>query len=167
MDRAELTVEATPDTVWNLVSDITRAGEWSPEATGGRWRGDATGPAVGARFLGGNRHGAMRWSTHCRVTEAEPPTGDTGAEPPTGGTGAQAPGRFTFVVTESQTAWGWILTPSGGGATHVVAWRESVGTPPLPIRLVQRSGILGRNREALMRDGLQRSLERVKEIVER
>lgn len=99
MDRAERTVQAPPERVWELVSDITRAGEWSPEATGGRWRGDATGPAVGARFTGGNRHGRIRWSTHCRVTECEPPH------------------RFTFVVTESRTAWGWILEPAGDGAT--------------------------------------------------
>lgn len=150
MDRAELTVDAPPEQVWNLVSDITRAGEWSPEATGGRWRDGAAGPAVGARFVGANRRGPIRWSTHCRVTESEPGR------------------RFTFVVTESKTAWGWVLTPSDddGGATHVVAWRESVGRPPLPIRLLQRSGILGSDREAMMRDGLERSLERVKRLVE-
>lgn len=148
MDRAERTVQAPPERVWELVSDITRAGEWSPEATGGRWRGDATGPAVGARFTGGNRHGRIRWSTHCRVTECEPPH------------------RFTFVVTESRTAWGWILEPAGDGATTVVAWREKVGEAALPIRLLQRSGILGRDRETLMRDGLERSLDRVKEILE-
>lgn len=148
VDSAELTVDAPPDAVWALVSDITRAGEWSPEAVGGRWRDGATGPAVGARFVGGNRRGKMRWSTHCRITECEPGR------------------RFTFVVTESRTAWGWILTPSDDGATRVVAWRESVGTPALPIRLVQRSGILGKDREAMMRDGLERSLERVKGLVE-
>lgn len=96
MDRAERTVQAPPERVWELVSDITRAGEWSPEATGAV-AGDATGPAVGARFTGGNRHGRIRWSTHCRVTECEPPH------------------RFTFVVTESRTAWGWILEPAGDG----------------------------------------------------
>lgn len=158
MDRAELTVEAPPEKVWELVSDITRAGEWSPEATGGRWRDGATGAAVGARFVGGNRHGKLRWSTHCRVTECEPGR------------------RFTFVVTESKTAWGWILTPAdetpggagdtAGTATRVVAWRESVGKTLLPIRLVQRSGLLGTDREGMMRDGLTRSLERVKSIVE-
>ena len=154
MDRAELTVDAPPETVWGLVSDITRAGEWSPEATGGRWTGGATGPAVGARFVGGNRHGWIRWSTHCRVTECEPGR------------------RFTFVVTESRTAWGWVLTPAedttdtAGTATRVVAWREGVGTPALPVRLLQRSRILGSDREGMMRDGLQRSLERVRSIVE-
>lgn len=149
MDRAELTVDAPPDEVWAVVADVTRAGEWSPEATGGRWRGGATGPAVGARFVGSNRHGAFRWSTHCRVTECEPGR------------------RFTFVVTESRTAWGWVLTPTGNGAaTHVVAWREGVGTPALPVRLLQRSGVLGRDREDMMRDGLHRSLVRIKEIAE-
>lgn len=147
MDRAELTVDAPPERVWALVSDITRAGEWSPEATGGRWRGGATGPAVGARFTGSNRHGRLRWSTHCRVTECEPGR------------------RFTFVVTESRTAWGWELEPDGG-ATRVVAWRESVGTPVLPVRLLQRSGVLGRDREGMMRDGLARSLDAVRRLVE-
>lgn len=147
MDRAELTVDAPPEAVWALVSDVTRAGEWSPEATGGRWRGGATAPAVGVRFTGGNRHGRVRWSTHCRVTECEPGR------------------RFTFVVTESRTAWGWVLEPDGG-RTRVVAWREGVGTPALPIRLLQRSGVLGADREALMREGLQRSLEAVRDLVE-
>ncbi|BBG04509.1 MULTISPECIES: SRPBCC family protein [Pseudonocardia] len=149
MDRAELTVQAAPERVWDLISDITRAGEWSPEAVGGRWSGGATGPATGARFVGLNRHGVIRWPTHCRVTECEPGR------------------RFTFVVTESKTAWGWTLTPTDDGAgTHLVAWREGVGTPALPIRLLQRSGLLGRDREALMRDGLEQSLQRVRTIVE-
>lgn len=149
MDRAERTVQAPPERVWELVSDITRAGEWSPEATGGRWRGGATGPAVGARFTGGNRHGRIRWATRCRVTECEPPH------------------RFTFVVDESRTAWGWVLEPTADGATTVVAWREKTGRAALPVRLLQRSGILGRDREGMMREGLERSLDRVKEIVER
>ena len=94
----------------------------------------------------------LRWSTHCRVTECEPGR------------------RFTFVVTESRTAWGWVLAPAPddatGVSTHVVAWREGLGRPVLPVRLLQRSGVLGRDREALMRAGLHRSLEQVKSIVE-
>ncbi|MQA13303.1 MAG: hypothetical protein GEV09_03775 [Pseudonocardiaceae bacterium] len=35
--RDEVTVQlaAAPERVWELVSDITRMGEWSPENTGG------------------------------------------------------------------------------------------------------------------------------------
>src|SRR6201999_1535593 len=37
-----------------------------------RWRGTSTSAAVGARFAGSNRNGWRRWTTWCRVTEAEP-----------------------------------------------------------------------------------------------
>ena len=149
MDQASVTIASPPEKVWQMVTDITRTGEWSPEATGGRWRDGANGPAPGARFVGTNRHGRMRWSTHCRVTECEPPS------------------RFTFVVTESATAWGWILEPDGGGGTRVTHWRERVGrTNPL-VKALQRSGLLGRDRETMMADGMRRTLEAVRSAAER
>jgi ligand-binding SRPBCC domain-containing protein len=64
-------VVATPEELWALVSDITRMGDWSPETTSGTWIKGATGPAVGARFKGDNRHGKKTWSTVCEVTECE------------------------------------------------------------------------------------------------
>lgn len=76
MALAELKVEARiaapADTLYALVSDITRTGEWSPENVGGRWLGVAAGPAVGARFRGSNRRGFRRWSTTCKVVAADP-----------------------------------------------------------------------------------------------
>src|SRR4051812_33266481 len=65
-------VAAPPERVYALISDITRMGEWSPEATGGHWQRGANGPAVGARFRGTNRKGWRRWSTVNTVTAAEP-----------------------------------------------------------------------------------------------
>jgi hypothetical protein len=47
-------------------------GEWSPENTGGKWVRGATGPAVGARFVGSNRNGKKSWTTTCTVSECEP-----------------------------------------------------------------------------------------------
>lgn len=66
------TISASPDAVWAMVSDLPRMGEWSPENTGGSWRGGATGPAVGARFKGANARGRRRWSTQVVVTECQP-----------------------------------------------------------------------------------------------
>ena len=43
-------IAATPERVYELVSDLPRMGEWSPENTGGSWIKGATGPAVGAKF---------------------------------------------------------------------------------------------------------------------
>ena len=68
----EQDVAAPADRVWELISDVTRMGEWSPENTGATWKGDLTGPVVGARFSGSNSNGKKRWSTDCTITESEP-----------------------------------------------------------------------------------------------
>lgn len=65
-------IAAPADQVFSMVSDVTRMGEWSPENEGASWRGGATGPEVGARFQGTNRHGKKHWSTAGRITELEP-----------------------------------------------------------------------------------------------
>jgi hypothetical protein len=71
---ASLHIAATPEHVWGLVSDITRMGEYSPEVFEAEWLGDATGPAVGARYRGHvkrNEIGPIYWTT-CEVTECVP-----------------------------------------------------------------------------------------------
>jgi Polyketide cyclase / dehydrase and lipid transport len=65
------TITADPNTLYDLVADLSQMGKWSPEATGGRWVGGATGPALGARFRGNNRSGWRRWSTSCEVITAD------------------------------------------------------------------------------------------------
>lgn len=68
----ERVIEASADRLYELVSDLPRMGEWSPENQGGSWRGGATSAREGARFRGHNRNGWRRWSTTCVVTEARP-----------------------------------------------------------------------------------------------
>ena len=63
-------IAAEPEVVWDLLSDLPRMGERSPENRGGRWKGGATGPRVGARFVGENSNGERSWTTVARVTEA-------------------------------------------------------------------------------------------------
>ncbi|HEX9682949.1 MAG TPA: SRPBCC family protein [Acidimicrobiales bacterium] len=65
-------VVAPAERVWELVADVTRMGEWSPETTGCRWLGGATDARPGNRFRGSNQRGARRWSTVATVAEAEP-----------------------------------------------------------------------------------------------
>ena len=64
-------VDATPEQVWNLLTDITRAGEWSHETQGGEWLDAADGPAVGARFRGRNENGRMKWTRQCEVLSVD------------------------------------------------------------------------------------------------
>lgn len=147
VDEASVTIDAPPERVWALVTDIARMGEWSPESTGGRWGRGVTGPAVGARFVGGNAHGRIRWNTHCRVTECD------------------APHRFAFAVTESRMTWGWRLEPDGAG-TRLTQWRERTSRPGVFVRALTGSGLLGRDREGLMVDGMHRTLAAVKSAAE-
>ena len=65
-------IAAPAATVWALVSDLPRMGEWSPENRGGQWVKGATGPVPGARFKGENRNGDKSWSTDAKVVDAEP-----------------------------------------------------------------------------------------------
>jgi len=102
-------VAATADRVYALVSDLPGMGALSPENTGGRWLGGATGPAVGARFRGTNRNGWRRWSTTVRVEAAEPGR------------------RFAFLVTSvglPVARWSYDLEPVEGGVTVTESWED-------------------------------------------
>lgn len=65
---------APPDRVWELVSDVTQIGRYSPETFEAEWIDGATGPVVGAKFRGHvkrNGIGPTYWTT-CTVVESEP-----------------------------------------------------------------------------------------------
>ena len=66
-------VAAPPAVVYDLLADITRMPEWSPEVTSCAWLGGATQAAPGARFRGWSRKGWRRWSTLSTVSHAERP----------------------------------------------------------------------------------------------
>jgi uncharacterized protein YndB with AHSA1/START domain len=68
----ERVIAAPAETVWAMVADVTRMGEWSPENVGCAWMGDATGPVVGSRFQGTNENGKKTWKTKCKVVDAQP-----------------------------------------------------------------------------------------------
>jgi Polyketide cyclase / dehydrase and lipid transport len=64
-------IDARPDTVYRLITDLPTLAALAEEAqaTGSR-RGDAVWP--GPVFVGRNRNGWRRWTTRCTVTDAEP-----------------------------------------------------------------------------------------------
>jgi uncharacterized protein YndB with AHSA1/START domain len=69
-----LHIDAPPDKVWDLISDITKMGSYSPEVFEAEWLEGATGPAVGAKYRGHvkrNERGPTYWTT-CKVTESTP-----------------------------------------------------------------------------------------------
>ncbi len=138
----EVVVDATPQQVWAVVTDVGRAGEWSHETRGGEWLDPADVCAPGARFRGRNGRRAMRWSRVCEVEEVE------------------APSRFgwrtipTRVYPDS-TRWRIELHPVEGG-TRVVQSFEILAIHPLADRLFYALIPAHRDRLAALRDDLRR-----------
>jgi uncharacterized protein YndB with AHSA1/START domain len=71
---AEILVSADSQIVWDLLADITRVPEWSPECVHTAWLEEISDVCVGARFTGRNRApGGFEWTVTCVVTAAERP----------------------------------------------------------------------------------------------
>jgi hypothetical protein len=110
--EVERVVAAPAGVLYDLVADVTRMGEWSPETSACAWMGDASGPEVGARFRGRNRRGARRWSTVCTVTDAEPGR------------------RFAFDVAAGPLAvarWEYRFEAEGASTRVVETWTDRRG----------------------------------------
>ncbi|HEV2071740.1 MAG TPA: SRPBCC family protein [Acidimicrobiales bacterium] len=71
--HVSIDVAAPPAVVYDLLADITRMPDWSPEVTSCAWLGGATQAEPGARFRGWSRKGWRRWSTLSTVCEADRP----------------------------------------------------------------------------------------------
>lgn len=67
-------IEAPPERVWAVVADVELMPDMSDELQSVEWLDGATGPAVGARFLGRSKHDALgEWATTSHVVECEAP----------------------------------------------------------------------------------------------
>jgi len=68
---ADITISASPETVYRLITDLPTMAELAEETTEMVWhKGDAVRP--GAVFKGSNRNGNHTWTTTCTITDAEP-----------------------------------------------------------------------------------------------
>jgi uncharacterized protein YndB with AHSA1/START domain len=147
MDEASVTIAAPPERVWELVSDVTKMGEYSPSNTGAKWVGGAKGPAVGAKFIGFNKRGLARWITRCEVTECERPS------------------RFAFKVAENKLQWGFRVEPNGEG-TVLTQWRNRAEPTPAVARAAAKMIFRGKIDEE-MTDGMRGTLEAIKRAAEK
>lgn len=143
-----LHMEAGPEQVWALVSDVTRIGEFSPETFEARWTHGASGPEVGARFKGHvkrNGVGPVYW-TPCTVTRCE------------------VEEVFEFSVgldANPINTWGYTMQPENGGTRVTEYFRL---TPVWYLRIYWL--LLGRLRGRTNERGMRTTLERMKAVVE-
>jgi len=101
---SESIVVARPaESLYDMVSDVTRMGEWSPVCKA-CWWDDGDGPRAGAWFTGRNELPERTWETRSQVVAAE-----RGRE-------------FAFVVGGSWVRWGYTFTPVDGGTQVTESW---------------------------------------------
>ncbi|MGN6783099.1 MAG: SRPBCC family protein [Marmoricola sp.] len=151
-DAVTVHMAATAERVWDLVSDVTRIGEFSPETFEARWTRGSTGPEVGAWFKGHvkrNGVGPTYW-TLCKVEECEP-------------------GRaFGFTVYAGQrpvNTWRYRIEPAGAGSGDGVDVTESFQLASNPL-LKAYWAVLGWARGRTNREGMRTTLERIRAVVE-
>ncbi len=144
--EASVEIAASPEAVYDLVSDLPRMGEWSPESTGGQWADAGTGK-VGDWFEGHNRAGEREWTRQSEVAVAE-----RGAE-------------FTFVVGGVEancTWWSYEMVVSDVGTALTERWWIVNKTPAL--QAVTEQQLQGRI--DLTQASLDRTLAAVKACAE-
>jgi hypothetical protein len=148
--EARVHVDAAPEVLYDMVSDVTRMGEWSPETVRCNWIDGATGPEPGARFKGTNKRGVFRWSTKPEVVVAE--------------RGRQ----FSFVTHSAgpSTKWTYRFEPAADGGTELVESFETLDDDSKVLTLVERHLMRIADRKADLEAGMQRTLERIKSVVE-
>jgi hypothetical protein len=139
---------AAPRAAWDLVSDITNTGRWSPETFEAEWLAGATSPAVGTRFRGHvkrNGIGPVYWTT-CEIVACEP-----GRE-------------FAFAVllrNKPTNTWRYEFTPVRDGVDVTESFTLA---PMLPIRIYW--ALAGRARNRTNVNGMRETLERIKAVAE-
>ena len=102
--QESVVVAATPEAVYDLVSEITRTGEWSPVCTSCRWDDEADAGQVGAWFTGRNEVPGRTWETRSEVVVAE-----RGRE-------------FAWIVGGNLVRWGFVLSAAEGGTVLTETW---------------------------------------------
>ena len=147
-DSQQIVINADPERIYGLISDLPRMGEWSPECERVEWTDGSTTAAVGARFTGHNRGGPfrlMRWSRRGRVLAADP-----GRE-------------FAFVTEEGgreSTVWRYRFEPVAGGTRVTESYQ--VRWIPTWARIID----VPTNRHRELREAMKHTLRRLQGAAE-
>lgn len=142
-------VDASPEAVYDLVSDVTRTGEWSPICVKCWWDEGASARA-GDWFTGRNVTPSRTWETRSQVVAAE-----RGRE-------------FAWIVSGKLVRWGYTLEPVDGGRTRLTeSWDFlPAGQEFFHEKYGDAAQEQIQNRVDAAHDGIPRTLAAIKRIAE-
>lgn len=90
-------IASPPARVWELVSDLRRMAEWSPQVDSTRLATGHSDLGLGARLTNRNVQGELAWITHAEVVRF-------------------APGQeIAFRIEENWATWSFTVSPTAGG----------------------------------------------------
>ncbi len=139
---ASVEIEASPDSVYELLTDLSRISELSPACNQAEWEDGATDATVGATIRGYNRNGGNEWDAGCVVVAATP-----GEE-------------WAFEVPADDgrgTVWRYQIEPTSSGCRVT----ESFDSPILDGEFFQKI-----NRHDLLLKNIARTLDNLKAVAE-
>jgi hypothetical protein len=150
-DEASLHVAADAGLLYDLVCDVTRTPEWSPEVISCAWLGGADRAAPGARFTARSRRRWFTWSNRPVVETVDRPR--------------------RFAITRSEPGggtirWSYRLEPDAAGTTVTLSYEvlrpESAG-----LHLMLRLLLGVRDLRADLQQNMQTSLRRLAGVAQR
>lgn len=144
--KAEIEIGAPVNKVWNLVSDLSRMPQWSPQCRIMK----VLGPVQpGTRTVNLNRRGLLFWPTTSVITEVTPER------------------KIAFKVPLNNTVWSYELEPTATG-TRLVETRFAENGTTSPVSSMTVKVALGGNDsfEKELVEGMNQSLARIKAAAE-
>ncbi|SCX59617.1 Polyketide cyclase / dehydrase and lipid transport [Klenkia marina] len=141
-------VAASPEAVYDVVSDVTRTGEWSPQCRECWWLDGGTG-AVGDEFGGRQETPERTWETRSRVEQA-----DRGR-------------AFAWSVNDRKVLWRYDLEPVDGGTRLTESWEfTDAGLQFMADKYGPDAEHEIATRQAAAREGVPATLAAIRRIVE-
>jgi len=147
--QESITVQASAQTLYDLVSDIGRTGEWSPICTACWWDDETTAGEVGAWFTGRNVLPERTWESRSQVVVAEP-----GRE-------------FSWLVGSKYVRWGYTFAGVDGGTILTETWEFlPEGIAMFEERYGSEAAAQIADRTEQARSGIPKTLAAIKQIAE-
>jgi polyketide cyclase/dehydrase/lipid transport protein len=151
-DSVSLHIDAPAEVIYEMVADVTRTPEFSPEILWCKWLDGATGPAVGARFAARNKVPRRPpWTNKPVVTIVDP-------------------GK-TFEVSRTEkfagtVVWNYQFVPEGDGTLVTESYRVTVPLSWFGWFII--SVLFNRrDRRTDLRNGMEETLQRMRAVAER
>ncbi|WP_018180874.1 SRPBCC family protein [Jongsikchunia kroppenstedtii] len=100
-------INAPASVVWELIRDVRRLAEWSPQVESTRLADGRTEVESGVAFTNHNRHGELTWTTHGTVVRFEPNR------------------EIAFRIEENWVVWSFRIEGTGRDTVTLVQRREA------------------------------------------